>query len=441
MKKQCRFLLLLCLLCDAGFSQQINAGSKTPGTVEIYYKKHGKIFHQTVNFPDEKKFALPIFSRAVAIQNRIIKSLYTEGFYNGKTDSLFYYGKQVIGWQAKSWTSIQYRGNLKAVIYFDDRDSLFYNFEYQQGFWSGEYPVPDGRNAVLNMLPLPAKPNYKPDTADWHVNDHCFIYNNGEWNMFGIISPNPGVKASGPFNYLGHGVSGSLTSTNWKTAPPPFYDSVTEGSVLWAPHVVKFNDIFYMFYCAGGKPEQFAIALRTSSDLKNWSEKRILFREGYQARDPMVLWLEDQKKWVIYYCSTEYNYGGHHVVAYKTTTDLSHWSEKKIAYKDIHTGTDYGNTESPFVVKHGKYYYLFTGPRPYDYPTAVLPNHLHPGYVGTDVYRSGDFNHFENAGFIVHLPLHAAEVIRDNDGKWYISSAGEIQGGLFITSLFWNDKE
>jgi beta-fructofuranosidase len=419
----------------------MTAVSKGSGTVELYFKKHGHIYHQTARFPVQTKFTLPLWTPATLIAKRDLRTGVPEDFTNGTRDSLFYYGKQVIGWQAATSTHVIYRDGLYAVFYFDKRDSLFYNFEYRKGFWAGEYPVPNTVKPVLTVQPLAGQPNYIPDSADWHVNDHCFVNYSNQWQLFGIISPNPGVKASGPFNFLGHAMASQLTSKNWKTAPPPFFDSVEEGAVLWAPHVIRSNGFFYMFYCAGGKPEQFAIVVRTSPDLKTWSEKHVLFRDGYQARDPMVLWLSGQKKWVMYYCATQTDSGGHHVVAYRTSHDLVHWSDKKIAYTDIHSGTDYGNTESPFVVKHGKYFYLFTGPRPYDYPTASLPNHLHPGYVGTDVYRSLRFDHFENAGFVTHLPLHAAEVIQDRDRKWYISSAGEIQGGLFITSLIWNDND
>jgi arabinan endo-1,5-alpha-L-arabinosidase len=440
MKKRFNILFLITILACECAAQTLSTFSDNNGLVELSYLKNGQEVHRSVEFSEQTKFTLPIWKEGLLVEKKITGDSKAD-FHNGESDSLFYFSTQVIGWHAKSWTSVKYRGNLRIVFYLDKRDSLFYNFEYQNGHWAGEYPVPKSDEPVPTITPLSINPNYKPDTADWHVNDHCFIYDNDMWHMFGIISPNPGVKASGPFNYLGHAVSDNLTSANWKTAAPPFYDSLSEGSVLWAPHVVKSNGLYYIFYCAGGKPESFAIALRTSPDLKTWSERKILFREGYQARDPMVLWLEDEKIWVMYYCSTERDHGGHHVVAYRTSSDLKHWIKKQIAYRDIHTGTDYGNTESPFVVKRGKYYYLFTGPRPYDYPTKELPNHLHPGYVGTDVFRSLSFNHFENSDFVVHLPLHAVEVVRDNDLRWYVSSAGEIQGGLFITSLNWNDNE
>jgi beta-fructofuranosidase len=102
----------------------------------------------------------------------------------------------------------------------------------------------------------------------------------------------------------------------------------------------------------------------------------------------MVLYVDEIGQWVIYYCATEYPSGGNHVVVCRTSPDLINWSARQIVYSDLHTGTDYGPTESPFVVQRGNYYYLFIGPRPYDYPSESVPNWEHPGYSGTDVFMS-----------------------------------------------------
>ncbi|OPZ04230.1 MAG: hypothetical protein BWZ08_02738 [candidate division BRC1 bacterium ADurb.BinA292] len=37
------------------------------------------------------------------------------------------------------------------------------------------------------------------------------------------------------------------------------------------------------------------------------------------------------------------------------------------------------------------------------------------------------------------LNAHAAEVIRDVDGKWYITHCGWGRGGAYIAPLYWND--
>jgi hypothetical protein len=151
------------------------------------------------------------------------------------------------------------------------------------------------------------------------------------------------------------------------------------------------------------------------------------------------MWLEEEQCWIMYYTATSISTGGYFVVAYRTSEDLYNWSSRYIAYYDYHWGNSYGNTESPFVVNRGNYYYLFVGPRPYDLPTEDLESWEHPGYVGTDVYRSTSWNQWTNADYVGHIEAHAPEVIQDLNGDWYISHAGVLQGGLFITPFYWLD--
>jgi arabinan endo-1,5-alpha-L-arabinosidase len=40
-----------------------------------------------------------------------------------------------------------------------------------------------------------------------------------------------------------------------------------------------------------------------------------------------------------------------------------------------------------------------------------------------------------------HFPAHAAEIVQDTDGKWYVSRAGWGQGGLYLAPLIWMDNE
>lgn len=211
---------------------------------------------------------------------------------------------------------------------------------------------------------------------------------------------------------------------------------------MWAPHVVRHEGLYYLFVCTGGPDlKAWGITLATSKDLKTWSRMGDgpVFRDGFQARDPMVLRLAQEKQWVMYYTATENPRGGHHIVAYRTSTDLRHWSERRIAYRDGHQGTDYGPTESPFVVKQGNLYYLLIGPRPYDPPTADRPNYRHPGYVGTDVFASPDWRLWTDDQKVGHVAAHAPELVQDNDGAWYISHCGIGQGGLYLAPWQWLD--
>jgi beta-fructofuranosidase len=195
-----------------------------------------------------------------------------------------------------------------------------------------------------------------------------------------------------------------------------------------------------MFVATGGHDQtRWGITRATSSDLYCWTRvgDGPLFHDGFHARDPMVLWLNHERLWVLYYTATERREGGRHIVAFRTSPDLESWSERSIAYADKLSGTAAGPTESPFVVRRNDVYYLFIGPRPYDPPTEKLPNHLHPGYVGTEVFASKDWRKWTDADLVGRIPSHAAELVEDVDGKWFISSCGVGRGGLYLAPFQW----
>jgi hypothetical protein len=125
----------------------------------------------------------------------------------------------------------------------------------------------------------------------------------------------------------------------------------------------------------------------------------------------------------MYYDATSTPTGGNHVVLYRTSADLLHWSASRVAFLDPSTGTGAGPTESPYVVALNGGYYLLIGPR--------------GGYVGTDVFFSTDPLHFDPSQLVGHIASHAAEVVRDVDGSWYVSAAGWEQGGVHLAPLDW----
>ena len=103
----------------------------------------------------------------------------------------------------------------------------------------------------------------------------------------------------------------------------------------------------------------------------------------------------------------------------------SPWGERRVVFMVPAKGKFGGPTESPTVVRRGDYYYLFIGPW--------------GGYVGTAVFRSKNPYKWQPQDKVGHILSHAAEVIRDVDGQWYISHCGWNQGGLYLAKLHWND--
>ena len=270
---------------------------------------------------------------------------------------------------------------------------------------------------------------YDPSVGEkekWYINDHCFIYGqDGTWHLFGITHPKP-AKPMDEDNFA-HATAEKLTQFPWEKKPFALTADPNCGEEhLWAPYVIFNNGIYYMYYCAGGKdPAKYKIHLATSKDLYKWTRhpENPMVVDGFDARDPYVLRVGEQ--WVMYYTATSEPTGGNHIVACQTSSDLIHWSGRRTVFCDPSTGTSGGPTESPTVVRRGQDYYLFIGPR--------------GGYVGTSVYRSKDPFKWDIKSEVGHIQSHAAEVVRDVDGKWYVSHCGWRQDGVYLAPLYWND--
>jgi beta-fructofuranosidase len=267
------------------------------------------------------------------------------------------------------------------------------------------------------------------EKEEWYINDHCILRgNDGFWHLFGITHEEPANPLEE--KNLAHAVAGNLLQNPWEKRPFALsveWDRWRE-SHLWAPHVIFEDGLYYMYYCAGDPDHtQYKIHLATSPDLETWTRHPAnpMVVDGFDARDPMLLRAGDE--WVMYYTANEKPEGGRHLVAYVKSRDLATWGEKGVAFTDPSAGTYGGPCESPFVVRRGPYYYLFIGPR--------------EDYDGTDVFRSEDPFRWELSQKVGHFPSHAAEVMRDTDGKYYVSRCGWGRGGVYLAPLEWNDGQ
>jgi len=265
---------------------------------------------------------------------------------------------------------------------------------------------------------------YDPSVGEedkWYINDHTFVKDtNGTWHLFGITHKEP--VGTGEEILFAHAIAPQLTGP-WTKKPFALEvnNSYFGENHLWAPHVIHVNETYYMFYNGGGPDRtKYAISLATSKDLYNWTRlpSGPLFRDGFDARDPMVTKIENL--WHLFYDATNPAEGGNHVVAYRTSTDLIHWSERHIALTDPEKGTGGGATESPFVVFNNEWWYLFIGPR--------------HEYRGTSVFRSKTPTNFPFNQQVGQIHSHAAEVINDGE-KWWISHCGWGQGGVYLAPL------
>jgi hypothetical protein len=322
---------------------------------------------------------------------------------------------------------------------------------------------------------------YSPIDVDgqpWWINDHSFMRDNaGTWHLLGITqlqeehemfqlafddariealtdtertefdvdiarhmadakANNTPVFHNMDERQFAHATADTLLQPAWKTesfalvADEPSWHE----NALWAPHIVYHDGLYHVFYTGGGDFEGglFRMHLATSADMQNWTrdESNPLFIDGFHARDPMVLKVGDQ--WVMYYTANSEPQGGNHIVAYRISNDLVTWGERQTAFTDPATGQGGGPTESPFVVRRGSYYYLFLSMR----------NGYKPGfYADTEVFRSTNPFKWNLADKVGAIDAHAAEVIRDTDGQWYVSHCGWYQGGVYLAPMTWHDGQ
>lgn len=264
----------------------------------------------------------------------------------------------------------------------------------------------------------------------WYINDHTIVRGpDSQWHLIGITHEEP--LAPDEEREFAHATSPTLATPTWtRRAPSMVVDEASGERVLWAPYVLLVDGLYHMFYCAGGEHEAFQIKHATSKDLWGWTrDQQPLFTDGVDARDPFVLRIGAQ--WVIYYTANSEPTGGNHVVAYRTSDDLVHWSSRSIAYRDPTSGTIGGNTESPYVLARPEGYYLFIGPRGSS-SDIVGPSDKH--YDATAVFFSHNPFHFESVPMGL-FPAHAAEIVEDLDGSLWITRSGWERGGVFIAPL------
>jgi hypothetical protein len=108
-------------------------------------------------------------------------------------------------------------------------------------------------------------------------------------------------------------------------------------------------------------------------------------------------------------------------------------------YTDPIEGTMAGPTESPFVFERGGRWSLLIGP---DWETLTRSfeetgRYDLRAYRRTRVLTSDDPLALDRAAQVATIDAHAAEVVVDDDGAWWVTHCGWGQGGLHLAPLVW----
>jgi beta-fructofuranosidase len=198
---------------------------------------------------------------------------------------------------------------------------------------------------------------------------------------------------------------------------------------LQAPFVFRADGKYQMFY--GGWND---ICSASSGDGKtfqrnlNAAGKATLFgASNGNTRDPMVIRIGD--RWHCYYTAHPENKGA---VYCRTSTDLRTWSESRVVAKGGQGGDGPSSAECPFVVerKSGEFY-LFRN-------QLYGQNAKCSVYYSRDPLDFG-VDHDEGH-FVCTLPCAAPEIIRHED-QYYIAALLPSLKGIQIARLEWGEKK
>ncbi len=222
------------------------------------------------------------------------------------------------------------------------------------------------------------------DDEDDDIADHTWIRDDA--GVFHLFFHTEGLYAP---NVIEHYTSTDLLSLHYEgTALTPQPGS-WEQSGLWAPHVIREDGVYYMFYTGvNGTDEsrEERIGLATSADLRAWTRVPATCpgvtgegcvyecRESWttwegppenfnrQCRDPFVI-RDDDARWLLFATTKSTNGFGSVTVA--ASNDLTHWNGEGYidATRRLAGGTGAqatgGTAENSFVVTREGVYYLF----------------------------------------------------------------------------------
>jgi len=255
------------------------------------------------------------------------------------------------------------------------------------------------------------KTGYAP--RGFYVKDFCLVQEGRTFHLFHIAGT-PGVTCCLPGNevWFGHAITEDFL--RWETLEPCLYitPGQWDGGHVFAPFVIKKDDLYYMFYtgCLPDNTQRIGLAL--SSDLMHWekySNNPILRPENYDwafcptirgasCRDPHIFPWGDE--FHLYY--TAVTREGKACVARASSNDLVHWNDCGPAY----TYPNLTHCESSNVQELDGQFLLFFGGHIEHWSYVISDNPLHwPDQTPSPIGKN----------------ITAMEVVRRQGARWLVA--------------------
>jgi|GEM_PF-2949150 len=290
---------------------------------------------------------------------------------------------------------------------------------------------------------------------DDDIADHAWIRDgSGAYHLFFQ------TEDHGSGSYIEHYTSTDLQSLRYLGAALRPNPNGWDSHSLWAPHIVKRGETYFLFYTgtdgpAGNPATRQRTGLATSTDLMTWTRSPAGNCPGtsgdgciyecnecwttwggpsgsynQQCRDPFVIWDSINQRWVMFATAKSLNQYGVVTVAY--STNLKDWTGAGFinATRRLETGiggqTTGGQAENPFIMSHGgTRYLLFTDWQdPEDSVSVPHPRtivqYATSSTLAADSSGSIDWTY---RGYIPDPGVNAIEVQRISRGVWLMSQS------------------
>ena len=194
------------------------------------------------------------------------------------------------------------------------------------------------------------------------VHDPCMINMDGKYYLFSTgLGGNLGIPIRRSDDLFKWDLVGEVFPTfpDWAVVRKPGHGN------LWAPHIQFFNDLYHLYYAVSTfGTNNSAIGLATNKTLDStdpeyrWKDCGIVVetrsgRDDWNAIDPAIAFDQDRNPWLI--CGSFWT----GIKACKLDARTGKVAVSRPRFYSLAERPGLGPIEAPFVVRHGRYYYLF----------------------------------------------------------------------------------